>query len=70
MDQVETAIEKAGSHEFGLYDLAETAQQNIARTLSSDPGWSDEQTAPSESGETSSEPDADSPESYVISPVQ
>ena len=50
LDQVQAVIDKTASDEFRFYDLAETAQQklDIARTLSSDPGSSDEQTAPSD----------------------
>ena len=49
-DQVQAVIDKTASDEFRFYDLAETAQQklDIARSLSSDPGSSDEQTVSSD----------------------
>lgn len=79
LDQVQAVIDKTASDEFGLYDLAEIAQSKLATVLSLEGAESSSEsgavssemgTASPESEETFSKPDADSPESDVISPIQ
>ncbi|MBC8560974.1 hypothetical protein [Fumia xinanensis] len=72
-------INKTASDEFGLCGLAEITQSKLVTELSleraessleSEEVYSETGTYSPESGKTSSEPDSDFPESYVISPVQ